>query len=388
MTRNTQSVADPVARFFELSVDMLGTASTDGYFTRLNPAWERTLGWTSEELMAQPLFSLVHPDDVKATADRVMKLREPDGSPAVTFENRYRTREGDYRWLEWTTTAQEGVLYFVAKDVTERKAADVERAQAAGVMQVVVESVADGLCAIDPNGRLIFINAAGVRLLGYGSADELLGCSPHAKLHHSLLDGTRTALEDCPLTKVRATHNAVHVDEDIFWRKDGSSLPVSYSSAPMDLSEGTGSVVVFRDITILQAERERLRAQVGDAAWFEEVRRAIAEDRLVLYGQPIMERRVRSSSTSCCSGCSPRVVRSSPRACSSPRRRSTGSSATSTGGSSPRPSRWPPAEGRCPSTSRPSRWDAPRSWRISRARSSARQLLLRSSPSRSPRRPS
>jgi PAS domain S-box-containing protein len=287
--RITQSVADPVARLFELSVDMLGTVSADGYFTRLNPAWERTLGWTSDELMAEPFITFVHPDDVEATADRVMKLRRPVGPAAVTFENRYRTRGGDYRWLEWTTTAQEGVLYFVAKDVTERKAADMDRAQAASVMQVVVESVADGLCAIDPNGRLIFINAAGVRLLGYASADELLGCSPHATLHHSLLDGTQTAIDDCPLSKVRTSHCPVHVDEDVFWRKDGTSLPVSYSSAPMDLSDGTGSVVVFRDITILQAERERLRAQVGDAAWFEEVRQAIAEGRLVLYGQPIME---------------------------------------------------------------------------------------------------
>jgi PAS domain-containing protein len=59
---------DPVQRLFELSMDMLGTATTAGHFTRLNPAWERTLGWSVDELMAEPFLSFVHPDDVKATS--------------------------------------------------------------------------------------------------------------------------------------------------------------------------------------------------------------------------------------------------------------------------------------------------------------------------------
>jgi PAS domain S-box-containing protein len=279
---------DPVARLFELSVDMLGTASAYGYFTRLNPACERTLGWTNEELMAKPFISFVHPDDLDATAERVMRLKEPGSRPA-SFENRYRTRDGDYRWIEWTTTIDEGVSYFVGQDVTERRAADAERVQASSVMQAVVESVADGLCVIDPQGLLTFINPAGVRLLGYQSSEELLGCSTHATFHYSRPDGTAYPSEECPLSQVRSGHVPVHVDEDTFWRRDGSALPVSYASAPMDLSGGTGSVVVFRDIRAMQAERERMRAQLGDAAWVEEVHQAMAEDRLVLYGQPIIE---------------------------------------------------------------------------------------------------
>jgi PAS domain S-box-containing protein len=282
-----RAVQDPVARLFELSLDMLGT-STDGYFTRLNPAWERTLGWTVTELMAEPFFSFIHPDDLEATSKRIAGFGEA-GLPLANFENRYRTRDGNYRWFQWATVADDGVLYFVVKDITDHKVAEVERAQAAGVMQVVIESVADGLCAIDPNGHLTFINSAGVRLLGYDSADELLGCVPHDTLHHTYPDGTPAPIEDCPLSIVRTTGHPIHVDEDVFWRKDGSKLPVSYSSAPMDLSDGTGSVVVFRDISVLQAERERLRAQVGDAAWVEEVRLAIDEDRLELYGQPIVD---------------------------------------------------------------------------------------------------
>ena len=111
-----RALADAPAaeRLFELSVDMLGTATTDGYFTRLNPAWERTLGWTLEELMAEPILSFVHPDDVEATS----RNQAPDEQASVAFENRLRTRDGDYRLIDWTGVVEHGVMYFVAKDIT------------------------------------------------------------------------------------------------------------------------------------------------------------------------------------------------------------------------------------------------------------------------------
>ena len=121
--------ADAIQRLFELSLDMLGTAK-DGYFTELNPAWEQWLGWTRAELMAEPFISFVHPDDVEATLDRATLLAAPGRDAVVTFENRYRTRAGDYRVLNWTTVAVDGVLYFAAKDVTEARAGETERREA------------------------------------------------------------------------------------------------------------------------------------------------------------------------------------------------------------------------------------------------------------------
>jgi PAS domain S-box-containing protein len=287
---------EAVARLFELSLDMLGTASADGYFTQLNPAWERTLGWTNEELIAKPFLSFVHPEDVETTSEQIANLAQSDGAWDIGFENRYRTKDGDYRWIEWSGVAEAGVLYFVAKDVTDRKAAEVhrlaveaDRTQGVNVMRAMVESVAEGLYVCGSNGLLSFVNPAGVRLLGYTSAAELLGRSPHTAFHHSYADGTAYPIEDCPLPEVRVDGHAIHIEDDAFWRKDGSILPVSYSSAPMELSDGTGSVVAFRDISAQQAERERLRPHITEAVWFEEVRDAIAEDRLVLYGQPIID---------------------------------------------------------------------------------------------------
>jgi len=287
--RTEHPSADPIQRLFELSPDLHGTASTHGYFTRLNPAWERTLGWTSAELMAEPFISFVHPEDVAATIAQAARLAGPNAPTTLAFENRYRTRDGAYRSLQWTAVAEGEVLYFVARDVSDRKATEVARDQAASVSQGITDSVDDGLCVADPAGIVTFVNPAAVRALGYGSADELLGCPQHATFHHTRADGTAYPIEDCPLLKVRTTGQPVRVDEDVFWRKDGTSLPVSYSSAPIGLEDGTGCVLAFRDITGLIAERERVNKEARHVVWFERVRQALIEDRFVLYGQPIVD---------------------------------------------------------------------------------------------------
>lgn len=108
-------------KFFDLSLDMLVIAGTDGYFKRVNPAWERTLGWGSETLLGRPFVEFVHPDDVEPTLREIEKLSQ--GIPTVSFENRYRCADGSYKHLLWTSFPEEetGLLYAVARDITEFK---------------------------------------------------------------------------------------------------------------------------------------------------------------------------------------------------------------------------------------------------------------------------
>jgi len=111
----------------ELAVDLIATAGFDGYFKRLNPAWRRTLGFSEEELRSRPFIEFVHPDDLERTAAEAARLSE-GGVDLISFENRYRTKDGSYRWLEWNVRplADRELLFAVARDVTERKQADLE----------------------------------------------------------------------------------------------------------------------------------------------------------------------------------------------------------------------------------------------------------------------
>src|SRR6266498_2511422 len=115
--------ADELETFFRLSLDLLCVASLDGYFLRLNPAWG-VLGFDEAELMAAPFIDFVHVDDRAATLEAVSTLTT--GARLINFENRYRARDGSYRWLEWTAApfVDQGVIYAAARDVTDRKRSD------------------------------------------------------------------------------------------------------------------------------------------------------------------------------------------------------------------------------------------------------------------------
>ena len=108
-------------QFFALSADMLSVAGLDGYFKRVNAAFERTLGYTADELTTHPWMDFVHPDDRQATLAEGRKLAE--GALTLNFDNRYRCHDGSYKWLSWTAVpvVPQGLIYAVARDITERK---------------------------------------------------------------------------------------------------------------------------------------------------------------------------------------------------------------------------------------------------------------------------
>jgi len=109
-------------KFFDLAVEMMCIAGTDGYFKRTNPAFESTLGWTGDELRSRQFYDFVHPDDVKSTEREVAKLAE--GIPTISFENRYRCADGKYKRLRWSSfpEPETGLLYAIAYVVGGSKA--------------------------------------------------------------------------------------------------------------------------------------------------------------------------------------------------------------------------------------------------------------------------
>lgn len=108
-------------RLFEISRDLLCVANTMGYFIQVNPAFSRLLGYSREELLQTSFLEFIHPDDVDSTLGELRRLRS--GIDTLNFENRYRCKDGSWRWLAWSTPGSngDGLLYAVAKDVTEHK---------------------------------------------------------------------------------------------------------------------------------------------------------------------------------------------------------------------------------------------------------------------------
>ncbi len=124
-----QQVIQERDRFFNLSIDMLAIINFDGYFTQVNPAWQKTLGFSEVELTTHPYLDFVHPEDRAATIVEAQKLAQ--GYETIGFENRYCTKDGSYRWISWNVASvpEQKILYAIARDITEKKQSELEQEQ-------------------------------------------------------------------------------------------------------------------------------------------------------------------------------------------------------------------------------------------------------------------
>ena len=111
-----EQAEDSLSQFFGVSLDLLCIVGADGYFKKLNPAWEKILGYNSKELCAKPIIAFVHPEDQTRTTVEFKKLSE--GSNILDFEHRYLCKDGTYKWLSWKATRVGDLLYSAARDIT------------------------------------------------------------------------------------------------------------------------------------------------------------------------------------------------------------------------------------------------------------------------------
>lgn len=176
-----RSVSAESDRFWQVSTDLLCTAGADGYFKRVNPAWERTLGWSEEELRSRPFLDFVHPDDIARTQAESERLTS-DEYQTLGFENRYRCKDGSYRTLLWgarSVAEKEGLVYASGRDVTERNAAQEELRDSERFLDSVLENLPNTVFVKDAEElRFVRVNRAGEALVGI-PREELIGKSSH-----------------------------------------------------------------------------------------------------------------------------------------------------------------------------------------------------------------
>ncbi len=141
MDESSRQAPPSVDRFFDVSIDMLCVLDFSGYFKRLNPAWEKTLGFTRDELKSKPFIEFVHPDDRQRTLDQNGRVR--GGRHALGFENRYLCKDGSFRWLLWNAAPDydQRLIYSVARDITERRLEQKERERLLAELQLALAEV-------------------------------------------------------------------------------------------------------------------------------------------------------------------------------------------------------------------------------------------------------
>jgi PAS domain S-box-containing protein len=166
--------------------------------------------------------------------------------------------------------------------------ADALRA-AADYLRAVTDSMGDGLCTLDEDGRIVLLNPRAQELLGW-TTEDLRGQNAHEVLHHTHADGSPHDAADCPLVAARLLRGAAQIDDDVLVRRDGRLLPVRLVMTPFQTEDGVGGfVLILADISARKRKDRDAARRARDMLWIERIRHALDHDRLVLRAQPIVE---------------------------------------------------------------------------------------------------
>jgi PAS domain S-box-containing protein len=241
-------------QLFDLSLDLLCIAGFDGYFKRVNPAFEETLGYSATELTAVSFLDFVHPDDRDKTVEESQALNH--GRPTTSFENRYRCRDGSYRWLSWNAVADplRNLIYAIARDITAQKLADEALRRSRKRYATLAAAVPVGIFRCDREGEFVYVNLKWSQITGL-SPDQAQGTGWSYALHSEdrdwVLDAWHYALQ----------HQFPFHAEYRFQRPNGEiSWVVGQAVPERDENLGiTGYIGTLTDITERKHMEQQLR---------------------------------------------------------------------------------------------------------------------------------
>lgn len=159
--------------FFDVALDLLCIADTDGNFIKVNKAWEEILGYSTEELEQSKFLDFVHPEDLDTTLKTMAELEKQE--QVINFVNRYRTKDGSYRYIEWRSYPQGKVIYAAARDITERIKAEEKMRENEARSRALVEAIPDMLFRYDQAGSYLDAQIKDINMLHPATRDIYKG---------------------------------------------------------------------------------------------------------------------------------------------------------------------------------------------------------------------
>ena len=240
-----------LAAIVESSEDAIVGQNIDGIITDWNAGAARLYGYDESEAIGEVFSTLVQSGEnadmdftkMSNTVSRHETVHyRKNGTPIEVSLNVSPIHDGAGRVVG---------ISAIAHDITERQRAAKALRESEDKLRVILNSVAEGIFGVDSEGRCTFFNKASLRLLGYDSADAMLGKHMHDLIHHSHPDGTPFPASECGhLTQVLGTPDGVHFDDEVLWRADGTSFHAElWTKAQRQGDRVTGAVVAFSDIT-------------------------------------------------------------------------------------------------------------------------------------------
>jgi two-component system sensor histidine kinase VicK len=240
----------------ENSLGFVFTCTLEGRLTSLNTYTAESLEYRVDELVGKPLSDFLSKNGLQSFAESlqtVIKTGEYQGT--IPFLRKDGTeRQIAFRSRRMDLPASTSFVLTHGMDVTEQHDAEGQLHLVRRQRELILASVGDGIYGMDLDGKLSFINPAAAMMLGY-TAEELRGQDVHKLIHHSHADGTQHSKANCPILLGLRRREGVRIRDDVFWRKDGTTVPVEYVASPL-IDEGAiaGMVVAFQDVS----ERRRL----------------------------------------------------------------------------------------------------------------------------------
>jgi PAS domain S-box-containing protein len=291
LSRYLATLAHTSDRRFRLGFEQTSVPSAlvacDGAFADVNGAMERMLGLPAAELTRTRVTDITVPGH----RPRVLAALQGGGEQSLgaPLEATLRTFSGD-EVLGCLTIApiddRGACFHLQVEDVTEQRRAEQQRAAVARDNALILDCAGDGIFRMDAAGRIVYANPAAGELLGR-PLDQLIGADAHDLVHHSRADGSPYPVLASPIHAAARDGQVSRVSDEVFWRADGTSFAVDYTSAPIrEDGRVTGAVCVFADITDRALAELEARQQ---GHWRARIEEALTEGRFLVYSQPILD---------------------------------------------------------------------------------------------------